>query len=99
MPWLGGTRWAEPTLIVKRDFDGRRFEPDPRQTVWFEHVRVEGVDFQGTSFGDVLPGRKDAGGLVGGFISRGCLFVDCDFSRVRFEIAQLGHTPQSVFRR
>jgi uncharacterized protein YjbI with pentapeptide repeats len=64
-----------PETVITTDLHGERFEPRPGPTR-FHGVRVESVDFSGLLFEQ--------------FVAESSLFVDCDFSRVRFANGHLG---------
>jgi uncharacterized protein YjbI with pentapeptide repeats len=68
---VGKTRPARPRLEIERDLTGARFEAPADATVFFRRVAMEGVDFSGTRLSH--------------FVTAGSRFIDCDFSRVRFQ--------------
>jgi uncharacterized protein YjbI with pentapeptide repeats len=64
-----------PQTVISKDLHGERFQPSPGRTR-FHGVRVESVDFSGLLFEQ--------------FVAESSLFVECDFSRVRFANGHLG---------
>ncbi len=76
-----------PVSEITRDLRGGKFVPPKDAIAWFKGVRVEDVDFSGTTFFK--------------FLSEGTVFERCDFSRVRFAgrfLGALGLGPVSTFR-
>jgi hypothetical protein len=87
-PWLD-----RPDVdIIVDDLEGGRFEPDPDVTYWFEQVTVRGVDFSRGRFGWYKHGR-----FGGAFDVSGSMFVDCDFSKVRFDRGSFGTSGHSTY--
>jgi len=89
-PWLD----RPEVHVVVDDMEGSRFEPDPDVSYWFERVNVANVDFSRGRFGWYRHGE-----FGGSFWAAGSEFVDCDFTKVRFDNGAFGQWQQSFYRR
>jgi hypothetical protein len=80
----GPARPAPPRLSIRHDLRDTRFDSGGVDQVAFEGATIERVDFSGFRF-DV-------------FTSSACRFIDCDFSKTRFEHAGgFSYDPPSTF--
>ncbi len=72
-----------PRIYVDEDIQGGRFEPTPETTVFFDHVRVDQVDFSGVRLSD--------------FEADGCHFTKADFSQFKPRGGGFGYLDTSTY--